>query len=762
VFKWLGSILLAVVLVGCGGKLDIARNVNGNFLTFYSGSAKVITVQDTYAKLWWEPAKESGQVTQFVIVDQSGNVLKTLAGNINTTTLTGLSANTLYNLKIRAISSDGDIYKNSPSVSFTTLTTQVHTITLTVSDTATTENFTKKTFQSVTSTDEELPVTYSLSGNPAFVSIDTSSGVISIAPTTGDNVGSPYNVTVGVDNGLATDSQSFDIYVEPQTGSYFERAITYNPGTSAAPFGFHEHLPTSYTAHVAIGDHCAVIYFGSVATAGDGSTGASGLDNVTGEDAGNLASLIAGGDRFPCLVFAPQTAAGNWTISDTSTFIDFVLENYRVNPKRVVVTGADLGGTTVMEFAKYYADNLGGFSAHYPIMPAAPNDPTHFYNLTKLNFWHIHGQGDTWYNSIITAIDATIDYFGGATTSAQNPAQVLNSSFRVNNSWRDLPSSSYSITTNRGFSTTSDSSLSFAAYSDTTYQNWLMSQFQNNGIEIINFETVPAVLSAGAKSVNIILTLKPNMAPVDSVKIDLSNLGGSSNVSLTNTEGFTYSAIASINASTGHHVTPLKIADSDLGFAYLTPSTFVQKESSSVVRTIQINFNHRSESSAANSWSEIELDTLGELKEKIYSAVLTDTSNRSTSMRLQYQEALSNQEGNDGYQPGSGMAPDAVLKGYLWNNDENNPWEFDLSFLPLHYTYDIEFYSSHASDGNDYETEFTIDGTTKTVDSDDNGSTVISFTDLKPSADGKINIKMNKTAASDFGCINGMKIIIKD
>jgi hypothetical protein len=747
-----------ISMISCGGSLEVQRNVNGFFLSSYSGLAKVIDVSDTYVKIWWEPGTSS-EVSSYEIQDSNGAVLQTLPNTQNTTVLTGLTPSTAYEIQIVAKDASGNIYENAPSVSFTTLAVTAHTVTVTAKDIVTSFGFATKAFFEVATTDDALDLTYSLSGAPAGVSIDTQTGLIRVASTVPAGTYSTLSYTAT--NAVATDTQTFDLFVAALTGTQTQRPSGYNPGTSASTYGYVEYLPTAYTGFPSVTDNCAIIYLTSSAGAGDGTVGATGLDLILSENANNLPSLINSGTNLPCVVLSPQNAGGTWDLNLANEFIDFAIENYRIAPQRIALVGASQGGSTVLEYGKYYADKLGALSAHFPALPTAASSQSTLFNLTQLNFWHVTGDANTWFNNTIDYVNAISSHIGTSESVLNIPTTISNSSLLASNSWSKTDSGVFDVITNRGLSTTTDSLVTYDAFTNTDYQNWLVGNYRNNGVEIVSFETIPKVITPGSSRINLLVNLKPNLAQVSSVTADLRSLGGSSSVALTNTTGNNYTLKAAINPSAGQYTIPLKIIDSTNSFSYVSPSVVVSSTTSGVIRTVNINFNDRSLPSASSSWNEIELDSIGELTEGFFANDLTDSSGRPSSIKVQYQSSLSGEEDTSGMTT-SGMAPSTVLNGFLWNNNELDPFIFDLKFLPRNFTYDIILYSSHDSlDGNDYETEFRVNGTLQTIDSDDNTLTTVIYTDVSPNDDGTIRVQMNKTAIADFGCINGMTIRIK-
>ena len=95
--------------------------------------------------------------------------------------------------------------------------------------------FTTGVFNShqVSATGSPAP-TFSLGGNPSFVSIDTNTGVLSATPASTDVNSSPYTFTISANNGFGTSNQVFTLTV---TSSPITPTFTTNPANAVAQSG---------------------------------------------------------------------------------------------------------------------------------------------------------------------------------------------------------------------------------------------------------------------------------------------------------------------------------------------------------------------------------------------------------------------------------------------------------------------------------------------------------------------------------------------
>lgn len=67
--------------------------------------------------------------------------------------------------------------------------------------------------------------------------------------------------------------------------------------------------------------------------------------------------LIAQGRDFPFFVVSPQCCSGgNWVTRDLKALLDFLLREYRIDPRRVYLTGLSMGGFGTWSMASEYPE----------------------------------------------------------------------------------------------------------------------------------------------------------------------------------------------------------------------------------------------------------------------------------------------------------------------------------------------------------------------------------------------------------------------
>ncbi len=95
--------------------------------------------------------------------------------------------------------------------------------------------------------------------------------------------------------------------------------------------------------------------------------------------------------RFPSLVVSPQSQ-GFWSAESIQRFIDYLIENYRVNTQRIYITGLSMGGRGCWE----YEGKMGDDSYAAALVPICGwGEPAYGENLVYAPIWAFHGAEDS-------------------------------------------------------------------------------------------------------------------------------------------------------------------------------------------------------------------------------------------------------------------------------------------------------------------------------------------------------------------------------
>lgn len=125
----------------------------------------------------------------------------------------------------------------------------------------------------------------------------------------------------------------------------------------------------------------------------------------TGTDVAELNELLYGttppgliqlkrwNPSFPFVVASPRLKSYSyWRHQDIHNFIEYMIDHYQVNTKRIYLTGLSLGGGGTW----YYVGERGDDSYVAAIVPiSARGEERIVPNLTKVPIWAFHGDSDT-------------------------------------------------------------------------------------------------------------------------------------------------------------------------------------------------------------------------------------------------------------------------------------------------------------------------------------------------------------------------------
>ena len=99
------------------------------------------------------------------------------------------------------------------------------------------------------------------------------------------------------------------------------------------------------------------------------------------------------GKRFPCIVVSPQCEAESWwEASQLSALLDYIEANYRVDKKRIYVTGLSMGGYGTWALAQREPDR---FAAIVPVCGGGNARSVRYAKKITAPIWAFHGAKDT-------------------------------------------------------------------------------------------------------------------------------------------------------------------------------------------------------------------------------------------------------------------------------------------------------------------------------------------------------------------------------
>jgi predicted peptidase len=116
-------------------------------------------------------------------------------------------------------------------------------------------------------------------------------------------------------------------------------------------------------------------------------------DNVELVKKYGIPKLIDQGWQFPFIIASPQCPADSWWLAELDglkALLDYLIENYPVDSRRVYLTGLSMGGHGAWEFGMAYPEYLAGLA---PI--CGGGNPNRAHLLKDVPVWAFHGAKDT-------------------------------------------------------------------------------------------------------------------------------------------------------------------------------------------------------------------------------------------------------------------------------------------------------------------------------------------------------------------------------
>ncbi len=161
-------------------------------------------------------------------------------------------------------------------------------------------------------------------------------------------------------------------------------------GSTAAGYGYVEYLPAGYSAS---GNWPILIMLHGVGEEGNGT---SQLSSVRNNGPNN--EIDNRGRDFPMVILTPQFPSWVTPNGDTTgldAFVTYALANYKVNSKRLYMTGLSMGGGGTWDYAAAHGDRL---AAIVPICGATSTQSTDAHGQLLVNqgvaVWSAHALDD--------------------------------------------------------------------------------------------------------------------------------------------------------------------------------------------------------------------------------------------------------------------------------------------------------------------------------------------------------------------------------
>ncbi|WP_154223377.1 hypothetical protein [Marinicella rhabdoformis] len=173
------------------------------------------------------------------------------------------------------------------------------------------------------------------------------------------------------------------------TGTPSARHTAHTIGSTDANQGYYEYLPQGYECGGQ--DYPLIVFIHGLGENGDGD---SQLDDVLDNGIPKLIDNNSWDEERPFVVLSPQNSNGGCTSStDIQNFINYAKTAYRINPRRVYLTGLSCGGIGSWNYLGNHTNTQIA-----AVVPIAGNGNGAFNNggceMNRVPIWAFHGDND--------------------------------------------------------------------------------------------------------------------------------------------------------------------------------------------------------------------------------------------------------------------------------------------------------------------------------------------------------------------------------
>ena len=512
-------------------------------------------------------------------------------------------------------------------------------------------------------------------------------------------------------------------------------------------FGYLEYLPVSYDTSDE--DFPILISLHGLGWRAEGNS----IEFSKLRQGNHVAKLIEAGRHFPVIVISPQqpknvngrySGRGNWDENIIDEVLERVKDLRRVDSNRIYITGTSMGGGGVWKYLKFHGNKIAAAAPICGTRTIGSGDAS----SPKVNntpVWAFHNYGDNVVN--VSSTEQIIGWIKA--NNPQNDIRKTVYAWSGHNSW----DATYS---GEGRDTTSNSSNQVEYGIETNKPNifnWLFAHNlsapypmqayvtdENPDELVIEFSQVVIQASSSGFQFN------DSNIQVESLKLGL----GSSRLVFTLNKALSAGQVVNISYEYQQGYLSGENGNKTTAFSKFEVENkvgFMQLDS----QDIAIDFGNGSKS-VPEGWNQIKNFSQG--------SVINNVKNIDGAISNVAIRTLTNWPGAfaDGTITGnnSGIFPDAVMKTF-WTvgSDEER---LVIEGLETNQHYNVYFFASRASSNNVRITEYTIQGTTVSLDAGMNTDRAMKITDVIPDNNGTILVSMRKPSNSQYGYIGAMII----
>ena len=518
-------------------------------------------------------------------------------------------------------------------------------------------------------------------------------------------------------------------------------------GTTTSNFGYLEYLPANYTTN-SVYKFPLIVFLHGINEAGDGS--ATDLDLV--DDFG-IPAIIAGNVKdevWPVedpdgnvasedfVVLSPQSSNGFPIPSQVRTFINYAINHYNVDPRRVYLTGISIGSTCVWRYLTTYQDQVAAAS---PIAGDGHLLLDKACNISGIPVRVFHGLRDTdidYQNEV-----AIVDAINACVPTPSPLAKITIFGTVYHNAWGNAYGLEF-----RPYNT------SYDPYDMSLYEWFLQYSKTNTNMPPTRLRVIRE------SGTQIELTWDDNSSNENGFEIYRKALpdGNTRLIYTTSSNDTTYT---DNNVTQGGSSYEYKVrALSASGYSEFTNSVIGSRVEFEL--WVNINITSIDPNDDANWNNTNSSPTSGLLFSNLHKS---DGSSSPVDLRLT--SFGTGSYNSTGAVTGNnlGVYKDAIIVGSYSYKLEEADGGWRLEGLDPGYAYNITFFSSVTSSAlnalsADGITEYEINNKKQRLDARDNSTETVTFFNVKPDQDNSITIKVRAAniGGSNYGILNAMVI----
>lgn len=556
----------------------------------------------------------------------------------------------------------------------------------------------------------------------------------------------------------------FLIYLSSIVGA---GAWTFTPveiGTNGTPHGYWEYLPSAYNANPTK-EFPVVFFFHGLGEKGDGMLAAPGasvdgkldevLENAVPQfhNENSNSEFAAVNDLLELeevITLSAQTDRNAWRQAEIRAFIDYAIQHYRIDPKRIYITGLSNGSRGIHAFV----DDDPNPQQVTAILTSANrgkiDEPSGLAAMIGIPYWALTGQKDNTaevyetVNNMAGAILGTgptnLGTGGSNDPRYPNDGEEYTALFdRVAGTWEwqegilktDNISPKLTIYYNAGHATWN------RTYKNLDIWDWLLDQVKPT--ITLTHPSAPTLVVEG-QSIN----LQATAVDKDGVSIGDSNITWFSSI---DGELGTGSNLTVSNLGIGVHQITCQALDSGYRAETVTVPTVTVAASGSF--KVLTDFGGTGDLTPGN-WNQITHEITGLVENAI------DDLGNSTGVRIDIATPFTGRDSKG--TTVTGVYPvEAKMDSVVTTNKSSSPSVLQLSGLNPSQTFDFTFFGSKNVGGNRL-TFFEINGQSVSLEAAENDSNVVQLTDVVPNASGEVFINVYASADSTYAYLGVMEI----